>query len=205
VVRALQAAVGPSFLWARDVTVSNSTWGNRELRLAGPRDGVHATGGGIGQGLAMAVGAAVGEAVAAAEGPAGAPRRTWCLAGDGGFTLNVGELATAVQEQADLTIVLMNDRGYGVIRNIQDAQYGGRRCYVDLHTPDFETLCAAMGVAYRRVNSADDAAEAFAARPPGGRGPLLVEVDMTRVGAFATAFAGPPVKAGASSTPKAGG
>jgi acetolactate synthase-1/2/3 large subunit len=205
VVRALQAAVGPSFLWVRDVTVSNSTWGNRELRLAGPRDGVHATGGGIGQGLAMAVGAAVGEAVAATGDPARAPRRTWCLAGDGGFTLNLGELATAAQEQADLTIVLMNDRGYGVIRNIQDAQYGGRRCYVDLHTPDFEAVCGAMGVAYRRVSAADEAAAAFAARPPGGRGPLLVEVDMTRVGAFATAFAGPPVKAGATAPAKAGG
>jgi acetolactate synthase-1/2/3 large subunit len=194
-VRALQAAVGGSFLWVRDVTVSNSTWGNRELRLSGPRDGVHAMGGGIGQGLAMAVGAAVGEAVAASEGRA--PRRTWCLVGDGGFTLNVGELATAAQEQADLTIVLMNDRGYGVIRNIQDAQYGGRRCYVDLHTPDFEALCASMGVAYRRVVSADEAPAAFAARPAGGCGPLLVEIDMTRIGAFATAFAGPPVKAAA--------
>jgi acetolactate synthase-1/2/3 large subunit len=187
--------VGGSFLWVRDVTVSNSTWGNRELRLSGPRDGVHAMGGGIGQGLAMAVGAAVGEAVAASEGRA--PRRTWCLVGDGGFTLNVGELATAAQEQADLTIVLMNDRGYGVIRNIQDAQYGGRRCYVDLHTPDFEALCASMGVAYRRVVSADEAPAAFAARPAGGCGPLLVEIDMTRIGAFATAFAGPPVKAAA--------
>jgi acetolactate synthase-1/2/3 large subunit len=62
-----------------------------------------------------------------------------------------------------------------------------------------------MGVAYRRVSAADEAAAAFAARPPGGRGPLLVEVDMTRVGAFATAFAGPPVKAGATAPAKAGG
>ena len=198
-VRALQAAVGPSDVWARDVTVSNSTWGNRELRLHHPRAGVHALGGGIGQGLAMAVGAAVGLVQGAS--PASGAARTWCLVGDGGFALNIGELATAAQEGVDLVVLLMNDRGYGVIRNIQDAQYGGRRCYVDLHTPDFGRLCEAMGVAWRRIESAAQTSAVLAALP---RGPVVVEVDMTRVGAFATAFAGPPVKAAGASTPAKG-
>ena len=35
--------------------------------------------------------------------------------------MNLGELASLVQEKADVVIVLMNDQGYGVIRNIQDA------------------------------------------------------------------------------------
>jgi len=201
-VRALQAAVGPADIWARDVTVSNSTWGNRELRLHHPRAGVHALGGGIGQGLAMAVGAAVGTAVGQVEGTwTTTPARTWCLVGDGGFALNVGELATAAQEGVDLVVLLMNDRGYGVIRNIQDAQYGGRRCYVDLHTPDFARLCEAMGVAWRRIESASQTSAVLASLP---RGPVVVEVDMTRVGAFATAFAGPPVKAAGADTPSRG-
>jgi acetolactate synthase-1/2/3 large subunit len=109
----------------RDVTVSNSTWGNRSLRIAGPRDGVHALGGGIGQGVQMAIGAAL----------AAGNRKTLCLVGDGGLQVNIGELATLVQEKANVLVLLMNDRGYGVIRNIQDAQYGGRRYYADLHTP----------------------------------------------------------------------
>ncbi len=127
-VEQLQALAGRNFNWVRDVTVSNSTWGNRHLNIFSPRAGVHALGGGIGQGLAMGIGAAVG----AAETAPG--RKTFVLAGDGGFILNLGELATAVQERADMLIVLMNDQGYGVIKNIQDAAYGGRRCYVDLHT-----------------------------------------------------------------------
>ena len=205
-VRALQAAVGPADIWARDVTVSNSTWGNRELRLHHPRAGVHALGGGIGQGLAMAVGASVGTAVGTTVGQVegtstATPIRTWCLVGDGGFALNVGELATAAQEGVDLVVLLMNDRGYGVIRNIQDAQYGGRRCYVDLHTPDFARLCEAMGVAWRRIESASQTSAVLASLP---RGPVVVEVDMTRVGAFATAFAGPPVKAAGADTPSRG-
>ncbi len=100
--------------WVRDVTISNSTFGNRYVRLAASHLGVHALGGGIGQGIAMGIGAAL----------AGVAAKTITLIGDGGAQLMLGELATAVEEQANVVFVLMNDRGYGVIRNIQDAQYG---------------------------------------------------------------------------------
>lgn len=182
-VDALQASVGRDFVWVRDVTISNSTWGNRLLRIHGPRDGVHALGGGIGQGVPMAVGAAL-----AAGG-----RKTVCLLGDGGLQLSLGELATAVQEKADILFVLMNDRGYGVIRNIWDSTYGGRRAYTELHTPDFALLAKSLGLSYSRI--ADRTA--FASAVPQAlkqRGPLLLEVDMTAIGPFAKSFAGPPVR-----------
>jgi acetolactate synthase-1/2/3 large subunit len=183
-VAELQRAAGRGFVWVRDVTVSNSTWGNRLLRIFGPRDGVHALGGGIGQGVQMAVGAAL----------AAGDRKTLCLVGDGGLQVNIGELATLVQEQVDVAVVLMNDRGYGVIRNIQDAQYGGRRYYVDLHTPDFAALAQSIALPYQRVRSLDGVGGVLKdvlAR----RGPALIEVDMVAVGPFAKAFAGPPKKA----------
>ncbi len=164
-VKALQSAAGRNFNWVRDVTVSNSTWGNRELRIFEPSAGVHATGGGIGQGMPMAIGAAIG----AAETASG--RKTFCLAGDGGFILNLGELATAVQEQADMVIVLMNDKGYGVIKNIQDAQYGGRRCYADLHTPDYALLCKSL-VTAARPRAAHGRVEGEAGRGAGEEGPV---------------------------------
>lgn len=186
-VDALQAEAGTHFNWVRDVTVSNSTWGNRELRLFDPRAGVHALGGGIGLGLAMAIGAAVGAAVH------GTGRKTYCLAGDGGFALNLGEMACAVQEKADFKLVLMNDRSYGVIKNIQDAQYGGRRVYADLHTPDYAKLAEALAFEHRRVINLADARDLLAVlgRRPG---PAMLEIDMLSIGAFKTAFAGPPVK-----------
>lgn len=187
-VDAVQAQAGKAFNWVRDVTVSNSTWGNRELRIFDPRAGVHALGGGIGLGLAMAVGSAVG-AAAYASG-----RKTVLLSGDGGFVLQLGELACAVQEKADFTVVLMNDQSYGVIKNIQDAQYGGRQVYAELHTADYAKLAAALGFAHRKVTRIDDAAAALAelgARP----GPKMLEIDMLAIGKFKTAFAGPPVKA----------
>lgn len=185
-VQALQDAVGRNFNWVRDVTVSNSTWGNRQLRIFDSRAGVHALGGGIGQGLAMGIGAAIG-AAATASG-----KKTFTLAGDGGFILNLGELATAVQERADMVIVLMNDKGYGVIKNIQDAQYGGRRHYVDLHTPDYAALAKSLSLRHTRVSSLADigtALEQATVEP----GPFLLEIDMLSIGSFKTAFAGPPV------------
>ncbi|MDR5828653.1 thiamine pyrophosphate-binding protein [Caballeronia sp. LP006] len=182
-VDSLQRAVGRDYNWVRDVTISNSTWGNRLLKIFNPRAGVHALGGGIGQGMQMAIGAALSCAA----------KKTVALVGDGGLMVNVGELATAVQEKANVMIVLMNDQCYGVIRNIQDAQYGGRRMFVDLHQPDFAQFCASLGLAHRRITSLDQADE-IVREGLAIDGPVLVEVDMLSVGSFATAFAGPPVK-----------
>ncbi|MGH8833241.1 MAG: thiamine pyrophosphate-binding protein [Polaromonas sp.] len=186
-VSQLQQAAGRNFNWVRDVTVSNSTWGNRQLHIFDSRAGVHALGGGIGQGLAMGVGAAVG----AAE--TGSGRKTFCLSGDGGFILNLGELATAVQEKADVVYVLMNDQRYGVIQNIQDVQYGGRRCYVDLHTPDYAQLCASLQLGHARIGNLADL-RAGLDQAVAASGPFILEIDMLSIGSFKTAFAGPPTK-----------
>jgi acetolactate synthase-1/2/3 large subunit len=181
----LQQAAGRNFNWVRDVTVSNSTWGNRELRIFESNSGVHATGGGIGQGMPMAIGAAVGAAVNSSG------RKTFCLAGDGGFILNLGELATLVQERCDLVIVLMNDKGYGVIKNIQDVQYGGRRCYVDLHTPDYVQLCSSLNLPHARVCTLAEL-PAHMAHALQHEGPFMIEIDMLSIGNFKNIFAGPP-------------
>ena len=185
VVDAVLDAVPRDFVWVRDITLSNTIWGNRLPPLDGPRDGVHALGGGIGQGLPMGIGAALG---VQAEG-----RKTLILAGDGGFAVTLGELATAKQENADIAILLMNDGGYGVIKNIADAHYGGRRAYVDILGPDWGVLCDSLGIPHWRVDTAGDISgvlkSAFEVD-----GPALIEVDMSSIGEFAQAFAGPPVK-----------
>lgn len=184
-VEQLQASTGRDFTWVRDVTLSNSIWGNRLLTLYHPRCGVHALGGGIGQGLAMGIGAAVAAAVNAPQ------RKVFTLAGDGGFILNLGELATLVQERVNLVILLMNDQRYGVIRNIQDAVYGSRHCYVDLHTPDYSKLAESIGLRHGLVSDLKDFG-ALLDRAQSEPGPFLLEVDMLSVGNFATQFAGPP-------------
>jgi acetolactate synthase-1/2/3 large subunit len=183
----LAAQAGKPLWWVRDITLSNSMWGNRAPMLDNPRAGVHALGGGIGQGLAMAIGVAVADAEHKLQ------RKTVALVGDGGFMLNVGELACAVQEKANLVVLLMNDSRYGVIRNIQDDIYGGRHCYVDLHTPNFGQFCSSLQVTHFLLNDPKETrhvlAQAFAAG-----GPVVVEVDMNAWGPFSAKFAGPILK-----------
>ncbi|MEP6972278.1 MAG: thiamine pyrophosphate-binding protein [Betaproteobacteria bacterium] len=174
--------------WVRDITLSNSMWGNRSPVLDHPRAGVHALGGGIGQGLAMAIGTAL------ANSTHELGRKTVALAGDGGFMLNVGELACAVQEKAELVVLLMNDSCYGVIRNIQDDIYGSRHCYVDLVNPDFAVLCASLKVPHLRLSDPAQADATLEQALQFKGGPVLVEVDMKAWGAFAAKFAGPILK-----------
>lgn len=182
-VHALGAWMPADALWVRDVTVSNSSWGNRYLPLRGPRDGVHAMGGGIGQGLPMAIGAAL----------AAGTRKTVALAGDGGLQLSFGEFVTLVQENADVLLVVMNDGGYGVIRNIQDDKFGGRHYLANLHTPDFQAFAASIGLPSARAVDMPSFHAALAALG-NRRGPALLEVDMIAFGPYAAAFAGPPVR-----------
>lgn len=174
--------------WVRDVTISNSTFGNRYVRIAAPHLGVHALGGGIGQGIAMGIGAAL----------AGAPAKTVTLLGDGGAQLMIGELATAVEMQADVVFVMMNDKGYGVIRNIQDAQYGSRHVYSNILTPDFALVCQSVGLPHERVTDIAQFEGAFD-RALTAKGPRLIEIDMAAIGPFSQSFAGPP--AGAAGRP----
>ncbi|MGD9863112.1 MAG: thiamine pyrophosphate-binding protein [Pseudodonghicola sp.] len=171
-------------VWVRDVTISNSTFGNRYVRLAEPTQGVHALGGGIGQGVAMGIGAAL-----ACDG-----RKAITLIGDGGTMLGLAEVITAVEERAPLVYVLMNDQAYGVIQNIQDAQYDSRRHYSALHVPDFQAFCGAVGMPHQRVSDVDDFAAALETAMA-AEGPRLIEVDMCAIGPFAQAFAGPPAGA----------
>ncbi len=184
---ALQAQAGAAIWWVRDITLSNSMWGNRAPLLDHPRAGVHALGGGIGQGLAMSIGVAV------ADEAHSLGRKTIALIGDGGFMLNVGELACAAQERANVVLIVMNDGGYGVIKNIQDDIYGSRHCYVDLHTPDFSQLCASMGVAHLKLSAAEQSGDVLA-QALQMRGPVMLEVDMKSYGQFAAKFAGPILK-----------
>jgi acetolactate synthase-1/2/3 large subunit len=170
--------------WVRDVTISNSTFGNRYVRIAAPHLGVHALGGGIGQGIAMGIGAAL----------AGMPAKTITLVGDGGAQLMIGELATAVEMQADMVFVLMNDKGYGVIRNIQDAQYGSRHVYSNILTPDFALVCQSIGLPHERITDIAQFETAFV-RAIAAKGPRLIEIDMVAIGPFSQSFAGPPAGA----------
>ena len=110
----------------------------------------------------------------------------------------IGEFATAVEAQANLVFFLMNDKGYGVIRNIQDAQYESRHVYANILTPDFSLVCAAVGLPHQRISNIAEFDAAFE-RALAAPGPQLIEIDMVAIGPFSQSFAGPP--AGAAGKP----
>lgn len=178
---AVAAVLPPSGIFVRDITVSGSLWGSRLLPTGRPGARVHSLAGAIGMGLPMAIGTALANPVS----------RVVALVGDGGLALGLGELATLVQENASVTLLVMNDGGYGVMRGIQDKYFEGRQFYNRLHTPDFTLLARAMGLNARRVTAAAGfhAALSEAVAQPG---PSLIEVAMQEIGPLH--FAGPPQK-----------
>ena len=106
--------------------------------------------------LGYAFPAAIGAALAG-TGPVVA------VAGDGGFLYAPGELATVAQERVPLTVVIVDDGGYGMLRYDQDVT-GADRYGVDLLTPDFVALAGAFGIRAQAVDGLDDAfGEALAA------------------------------------------
>ena len=151
----------------RDVTVPGSSWGNRLLDVYDPRDNVFAAGGGIGQGLAQAIGAGIGRP----DDP------VLAIVGDGGLAVYQGELAVLAAEAPYVVIVVFNDGGYGVLRNIQKARKDTKRA-VDLLTPDFGLLAKSVGLKHRRVCSAADFDKALKKALKRGV-PSLIEVDVT--------------------------
>ena len=154
----------------RDCTVPAYVWANRALPVVEPRTSIQPMSGAIGPGLPLAIGAAIGRRTP-----------TILIQGDGGLMLSVGELAAAAQYALPLVMCVFNDRGYGVLRQLQDILHDGRRTQVDLATPDFAALAASMGIPSAHVDSPDGfgpALEAALART----GPTVLDIDMAGLG-----------------------
>ncbi len=126
-------------------------WPNRfmkfghKARLLGPQSG--------------AMGAGVPAAIAA---KVKYPDRTvLCFAGDGDFQMNGNELGTAMQENIQPIILILNNGSYGTIRMHQERTYPNRVSGTDLVNPDFVTLASAYGFYGERVASTQAFRAAF--------------------------------------------
>lgn len=114
----------------------------------------------------------LGYALPAAIGPAAAGLPTLAVCGDGGPMFALGELAALVQEQLPVTLLVVDDGGYGMLRFDQQV-FGHPERGVDLVTPDWELLARSFGIAFAEVADADELRDALASaatRP----GPSLI-------------------------------
>ena len=159
-------------------------WAARYLPL--PRAGrfLGPTSGAMGYGLPAAVGAAIAARDLGHGGPAVA------LAGDGGFSMLMAELETAVRERVALTVLVFDNGMYGTIRMHQERAHPGRVAATDLGPIDFAAFAQACGARGIRVahDHEVDAAVAAALRHTGVTlvhvlaDPRVISVDTTLPG-----------------------
>ena len=146
---------------------TNTTWFSRYLDV---RPGMLASGSGnlatMASGLPYAIGAQV----------AHPDRRAVAFVGDGGFTMLMGEVLTAVKYRLPIVVVILRNDYLGQIRWEQMAFVGNPEFGVELHNPrsfaDWATNCGAQGLRVERPEELSGAFEAAFARTDG---PTIVE------------------------------
>jgi acetolactate synthase-1/2/3 large subunit len=84
-----------------------------------------------------------------------------CFTGDGDFVMSSPELATAVQYELPIVVLLVNNGMYATIRMHQERQFPGRVIGTTLENPDFPALAQAYGAFGERVDRTEDFEVAF--------------------------------------------
>jgi acetolactate synthase-1/2/3 large subunit len=102
-------------------------------------------------------------------------RAVVAVVGDGCFLMSGMELATAVQEQLPIVVVLVNDNTLTLIKSTQQRKFAERYIAVDLRNPDFGVFARAFGVRYWRADTDADFEAALRAALAANE-PALVEV-----------------------------
>jgi acetolactate synthase-1/2/3 large subunit len=96
--------------------------------------------------------ASMGFALPAAIGAAiGTNKKIYCIVGDGGFQMNIQELATVKKYNLPIDITILNNSGYGIVKQFQDSYFNSRHVAtskVDVFGDkiDFVKIAEAYGV-----------------------------------------------------------
>ena len=69
--------------------------------------------------MGFALPAAIGAAI-------GSGKKVYCIDGDGGFQMNIQELLTVKKYNLPIDIIILNNSGYGIIKQFQDSYFGSK-------------------------------------------------------------------------------
>jgi acetolactate synthase-1/2/3 large subunit len=131
------------------------------------RPNTHITSGGLGT-MGFAVPAAMGVHLAR-------PGETvWAISGDGGFQMNMAEMATMVQEGLTVKLAVFNNGYLGMVRQWQQFFHGKRYSSTPIWSPDYVKLAEAYGIPGYRVQHASELTDVVG-RANAVQGPTLVE------------------------------
>jgi len=164
-IRKVQAAMPRETIVVPDVGL-NQIWTVRTWQSHSPRSLL--TSGGMGT-MGFSVPAAIGARVGAPD------RDVVVICGDGGFYMNIQELATISYYRLPIKIVVINNGHLGMIRQMQDLFYDARFTTSDLgDRVDLVAVARGFGIPAERVAVDEDPAEAIA-RMSAAEGPYMVE------------------------------
>lgn len=148
VMRQIDAALaGHEAIVVTDVG-QHQMWAAQHLKISRPRHWI--TSGGLGA-MGFGVPAAMGAQFARPD------KEVVVIAGDGGFKMTSQELFTIAAFNLPITVVVLNNSGLGMIRQLQDALFDSRYMSCELpFTFDFVTYAAAFGLPGRHITAHDD-------------------------------------------------
>jgi acetolactate synthase-1/2/3 large subunit len=83
---------------------------------------------------------------------------TTSISGDGSIMMNIQELATAIRYTPELKIIILNNSGYGMVRQTEEQWLGGINIGTDsrkgdLVFPDFQALASSFGYKASKVST----------------------------------------------------
>jgi acetolactate synthase-1/2/3 large subunit len=164
ILSAIRAATDGEAIIVSDVG-QHQMWTARFYQWTRPNS--HLTSGGLGT-----MGFALPAAIGASMGKPGAP--VWVVAGDGGFQMNVQELATLQQEGIALKVAIMNNGYLGMVRQWQ--QFFHQRNYSEtpITGPDYVKLAAAYGLTGMCITRGDEV-EAAVKRAMETEGTVIID------------------------------
>ena len=123
----------------------------------------------MGFGLPAGIGAQIGNE----------DKEVWVIAGDGGFLMNIQEIATAVEHQLPLKIAVINNRCLGMVQQWQRLFYGqrysGSKYYIDT---DFAKVAEAFGAKGLRISKLTDLEDAIKTAHA-EKGPMVLDFMVT--------------------------
>ena len=100
------------------------------------------------------------------------------IMGDGGALFSLGELATAVENDIPVCLLIFNNNSYGTISLVQRDWFNGGEFGVDLKSPNFKMCAEAFNVPYENCKTADSLAMALK-RFANSNKPSIIEVPIS--------------------------
>lgn len=148
-------------------------WVAQYYKFNHPRTNI--TSGGLGT-MGFALPAAIGAAFAVKDKP------ILCVTGDGGFQMNMQELATAAYHKLPIKIFIINNSFLGMVRQWQELFHAEKYSFTDLSdsNPDFVKLAEAFDIKAYSVSSISDVEPVLKEALSYNDGPILVDFKVVK-------------------------